>query len=113
MPSGGARPGSGNKKGKKFKKTLEAEVMRQIIREHVAANLLPILSAQTDLAMGHFIQVTRDGKKRIYTKSPDKGAAELLLNYGIGKPTQEIVGKDGENLFKGVVYLPVPIPSDE
>lgn len=81
------------KKGK-HKKTLEAEAMRQIIREYVSDNLLPILRAQGDLAMGHLVQ-GRTGQ--IYTKSPDRGAAELLLAHGIGKPKEsfEHTGKDG------------------
>lgn len=90
MPSGGARPNSGPERGTKHKKTIEIEMARQIIKERVFANLEPIIEAQIDLAKGHLVEEYIGEGKRIYSKSPDKGAAELLLNQTIGKPKESI-----------------------
>jgi hypothetical protein len=91
MPRGGARLNTGPKG--KHKKTLEAEAARELLKTMVFAELGPIVNAQLDLAKGHLLQTTKDGT--IYSKSPDKGAAELLFNHAIGKPKEsvELIGE--------------------
>lgn len=95
MPKGGARPNTGPKKGSKHKKTLEVEAAREYIKRRVFEELEPLTTAQLDLAKGHLVQEQTISGKRIYLKSPDKGAAEMLLNQTIGKP-KETVEHQGE-----------------
>lgn len=89
MGSGGVRPNAGRKKGYKEKRTIEREEARERITQKVIKELDSIIEAQIDLAKGHLVEeITSTGRKRIYSKSPDKNAAELLLAHGIGKPTE-------------------------
>lgn len=50
--NGGARPGSGMKKGQKTRKTLEREASRKAYEQLVLENLRPIFHKQLWLAMG-------------------------------------------------------------
>lgn len=101
---GGARPNSGPKKGSHHKKTLEIEAARTALFKRVAKELHAILDAQLDLAKGHLVQeITKEGEKRIYLKSPDRGAAEMLLNQAIGKATEFIDLTSGGKLLQILV----------
>lgn len=107
MPAGGYRPGAGRKKGPQ---TLEKEAMRVLVREHVAANLLPLIHAQIANAKGIHYLVVRDkssgkflrvGKGRaqklnpeeeiieIWEKDPSVQAFTDLLNRAIDKPAEQ------------------------
>lgn len=107
MPRGGYRPGAGRKKGPQ---TLEKEAMRTIVREQVAANLVPLIHAQIANAKGiHFLVVRekasgkflRVGKGRAEKLQPDEEIIEIwekdpsvqaftdLLNRAIDKPAEQ------------------------
>lgn len=77
----------GEKRGKN-KKTVLAEKAEELLKEMVRKETEPITQAQIDLAKGHFYEDTSGGYKKIYKKSPDKGAAEMLFNRAYGKPKE-------------------------
>lgn len=53
MAHGGKREGSGKKKGSKASHTLEAQEAKKVFIGHVSKLLVPILKAQTSLALGN------------------------------------------------------------
>lgn len=66
--------------------------------QFVETNLDPILVSTLAAAKGVLV-ASKDGD--VYLKPPDTAAAKLLLEYGLGRPTErhEITGKDGTALI--------------
>lgn len=108
MPAGGKRPGAGRKKGPQ---TLEKEAMRQLVRERVAAHLLPLVDAQIanakgisylvvrDKASGKFLRVSKGKAEKldpeheiieIWEKDPQVQAFTDLMNRAIDKPAEQV-----------------------
>lgn len=88
MPSGGARPGAGNKKGVKFKKTMERELAQQVMREWILDKMPEILGATFARAMGVSMVSKVDGS--IYKELPSVEAQRLLIEHAVGKPTTKV-----------------------
>lgn len=111
MAKGGYRPGSGPKKGSKFKKTLDKEAGRALVRELVLREIEPMVMAQVAHARGISYAVVRrtDGtftrvttKKQldeaiaqggqslqVYTQVPSTAAFTDLLNRALDKPKEQ------------------------
>lgn len=71
--------------------TLAKEEARRIVIRKVHDNLLPILDAKLDLALGHYrVGNVKGSTIRIYKVSPDGNAIQYLLNQTIDKPTESI-----------------------
>lgn len=110
MKNGGARPGSGMKKGTVLKKTIEKKIrvehMRKYFLDRVAQEIGPIVEAQLALAKGFLAvrTVTRGrGKNRktteeVYKVPPDASMVRYMLDQSLGKATDsiELAGKDGQ-----------------
>lgn len=116
MPRGGARPGSGRKKGSKWPSTLDKEAAREAVRTFVIAHLQPMIEAQIANACGLKYLVARNkktGKFRrlteamdrtrlgknteiieVWTKDPSVQAFTDLLNRAIGKPAEQEAPRD-------------------
>ena len=57
----------------------------------VAKKLPKYLKKLQELAMGVVVvEIDKGGKKRIYTKAPDRAALEYLLDRGMGKAPQRL-----------------------
>lgn len=82
MPRGGKRPGAGRPKGSKEKQTLEKEALRLIVRERVAAELMPMLDSQIKHAKGLSYLVWRDKKTGKFKPVPSAEMAETLSEQG-------------------------------
>jgi hypothetical protein len=82
---GGSRKGAGRKKAQH---TIETEAMRAFIVNKVKENLEPLLAAKLDLALG--VRIQGDDGESFYTKAPDPGSIQYLLNQSIGKPTEHV-----------------------
>ena len=108
---GGRRPGSGVKLGSKWKRTLEKEAIRELVRLHLTEHLVPILDAQVKKALGTSYLMVRDkgtGQFKRVAKShaeklkpreeiievwesdPSTQAAQELLNRAIDKPAEPL-----------------------
>ena len=84
---GGARIGAGRPKGRKNETTLVAEEAREILRNMVFQELEPIAKGMLQLAKG----ISYKGEDGVvFTLKPDKGAADLLFAYALGKPKQAV-----------------------
>ena len=98
---GGARPGAGRKP--------KAETYARPIRaaEDRIADRLPVLVDRLlDLASGVTVQeVGSDGEARVYTRPPDRQAAEYLLNRIMGKPTDR---SEQDVSLRGGVVIELP-----
>ena len=112
MPAGGARPGSGPKKGSKFAKTIAREEQAQIYREYAAPFITKIADAQIKAALGISYLIIRDkktgkfirvaeasarkklaaGEERfeVWEVPPSAPMAKDILDRAIGKPTEAI-----------------------
>ena len=123
-PNGGARPGSGRKKGSLLPKTIDKILQREIIRQRVAAALGPMLDAQIanarglkylvtrDKKTGKFIRVTqamarvRKGAKHetieVWEKDPSVQAFTDLMNRLVDKPAEQLP-EPGEGVTE-VIY---------
>lgn len=104
---GGARPGSGLKKGQKVAKTLVKEAEKVKVFNFVSENLTPILEALRDNAIG--LKIEGDdgsGGKKVYSRAPDSQSAKILLEHAFGKPEQAISGsgENGEIIVKTINY---------
>jgi len=109
---GGARPGAGKPKGKKWPSTISKEQARETLRTEVIKQLEPLVQAQIDNALGvrhtfmrdergRFVQLT-DAKQIeaalnsgdenkyywTYTKDPNVQAFTDLMNRALGKPVE-------------------------
>ena len=109
---GGARPGAGKPKGKKWASTISKEQARETLRTEVIAELKPLVQAQIASAMGirhtfvrgkhgRFVQLTDPKQIEIalnsgdegkyyspYTKDPNVQAFTDLMNRALGKPVE-------------------------
>ena len=77
---GGARPGSGKKKGHKQPHTIERLEHLALVRELVRKNLEPMTIAQIDSSVGlkHFF--LRDPKTKQFARITDEAVIERALN---------------------------------
>lgn len=111
-PRGGARPGAGMPKGKVCKKTLDKEVVRELVRQRVSAEIGPMLDSQISNAKGikylvvrqkssgKFLRVTEAMAKakagndeeiiEVWEKYPSVQAFSELLNRAIDKPKEQL-----------------------
>jgi hypothetical protein len=81
MPRGGKRPGSGIKKGYKYRQTLEKAEAREVVRAFVTDNMMPMLRAQLAHAMGIGHCYTRD-KHGKFARVEDLAEIDRLLTEG-------------------------------
>jgi hypothetical protein len=91
--NGGARPGAGRKpKAEKYKQPINKAERRIVDR------LPDLIDSLLDLATGVQVEeVGDDGEPRVYTRPPDRKAAEYLVNRIMGIPTARIeVENSGE-----------------
>ena len=85
---GGKRQGAGRKRGIA---SIKAEEARKYLTMRVTEELEPILTGQIELAKGAYHEVIDvEGKKIIYRKLPDSGAATYLLNQTIGRAKETV-----------------------
>lgn len=108
MPRGGARPGSGCKKGFKAQKTLDKIEAREFLRQRVIAEMGAMLTAQIAHAKGLSYLMVRDkaGKftkvsaaaakqftgeeiLEVWEKDPSVQAFTDLLNRALDKPKEQ------------------------
>jgi hypothetical protein len=111
MPRGGARPGSGLKKGTKLQRTLDKIEARELVRRTVTAALGPLIEAQIanakglkylvtrDKHSGKFIRVTEamarlkqgDSEEHIevWEKDPSVQAFTDLMNRALDRPAEQ------------------------
>jgi len=117
---GGFRPNAGRKPGFKLPSTLAKHEAREAARQVITANLVPLIQAAMDNALGlkhlvlrnpktgEFTRVTGDAKQvdkalkskslvTIYTKDPNMQAFTDLMNRALDKPAEHvsIAGADG------------------
>jgi hypothetical protein len=117
---GGARPGAGWPKGKKWPSTLRKEEARELVRQFITERLPEFLDAMAatvvgtkhlmmrDPKSGQFTRVTGDARQVdkavksknacwIYTKDPNVQAFTDLLNRAIDRPAEhvQLEGADG------------------
>lgn len=100
MPTGGARRGSGRKKGKLDPKTIEKHKMRDYLIQRVASEFGPIMDAQIELAKGVRVakEITMNDEEGneisstviVYQKPPDREAAKMLIDQSIGKAKESV-----------------------
>jgi hypothetical protein len=91
MSQGGARPGSGRKKGSMNETTRIALALRQKFAQSVERRWKEIETATYDIALGHWYEKDMgQGVKKIYQKSPDS----YMLKY----MNEQIIGKAKETL---------------
>jgi len=85
--------GGGRPKGVIPKMTVKQEKAKDRLQLSVRQKWEEVIDAYFTLAFGHFREkVCKDGKKRIYTISPDRAALNDLVTRVIGKPIEEIAG---------------------
>ncbi len=115
---GGARPGSGRRKGGKNARTIAREAARDYLSQRVQAEIEPLVTAHLEAAKGlqYFFGKTPDGQWvrvtdpdmvlaclqagegfRISAKDPDTRALKDILDREFGRPTEhlELSGEDG------------------
>lgn len=94
--NGGARPGAGRKpKAEKHAGAIARAEKR------IADRLPMLIDKMMELAEGVTIkEFDKEGEEVIYTKPPDRQAAEYLINRIMGKPTErkELSGPDGGDI---------------
>jgi hypothetical protein len=90
---GGRRPGAGKPKGTKWPSTLRKEDARELVRQHITAQLLPMLNAQIAHAKGIGQLYIRD-KNGKYTKIDDPIRVDELLATGEAEKDYWIFMKD-------------------
>jgi hypothetical protein len=93
MPRGGKRPGSGIKKGYKYKHTLEKQAARELVRRLVTANLEPMLRAQIANACGLGYVYTRD-KTGKFSRVESQERIDQLLAEGVANESYFLFSKD-------------------
>ena len=111
---GGARPGAGKPRGRKWASTITKEAAREVLRKRVIQQLEPLVQAQIDNAMGirhtflrdeqgRFVQLTDPKQIEIalnsgdegkyywtFTKDPSIQAFTDLMNRALDKPTEQV-----------------------
>jgi len=93
MAKGGARPGSGAKKGSKHKKTIEAAVAREVLTRIYLERWEELARTALQLGLGELQVLDNKGKfMKIYTKAPDPKMLQDIIETIIGKAKQEISG---------------------
>lgn len=121
MPRGGKRPGAGKPKGYKHKGTIAKEEAREVAREIITAEMMPMLAAQIahakglhylvvrDKHTGKFIRVTEAMAKHkqtladneeiieVWEKDPSVQAFKDLMDRALDKPAEhvQIAGEGG------------------
>src|ERR1035437_2008792 len=115
-PNGGARPGSGRKKGSHLPQTIDKALYREVLRSLVVAHLEPMTLAQVSNAKGLQYLVYRDKKSRkfervkaledinqdentieVWEKDPSVQAYADLMNRALDKAIEpiELTGAGG------------------
>ena len=90
----------GRPKGSVGTHTIEVSKAREYVVKRVVAELDPIMTAQIDAAKGLYYEETdKFGKKHVYAKEPDLGAAKNLLDQAIGR-AKETVEMQGDFTLK-------------
>lgn|SRR3990167_5501180 len=114
MPRGGARPGSGPKKGTKYAKTINKALAREEARTYIQRQMPRMMRAQIEAACGvaHLFIRAADGtfsrapsnmtaaamsvvlngdRNRFYiaTKDPNTQAFTILAGYALDKPKEQ------------------------
>ena len=92
--NGGARPGSGRKKGKLSPHKIAENDARKLLTDRVLAKWNPLIDAKLDLALGnYYVEENKDGKKiKVYVKVPNDNAITSLIEQVIGRPKASIEG---------------------
>ena len=63
--------------------------LEEFTQAFIGDRLDKILDALYDLATGHWVEeVTNEGERRVYRKSPDFRAAQYLTDRQLGRPTE-------------------------
>jgi len=92
------QPGqSGNPKGRPKKSEKHAGAVAKAEKQ-IADRLPMLIGKMLELAEGVTVQeIDKEGNETIYTRPPDRQAAEYLINRIMGKPTerQEVSGPEG------------------
>ncbi len=101
MASGGKRPGAGRpaKKDKHARPIAKAE-------KRIADRLPELIDRMFELASGVMVEeMDAEGGVNVYSKVPDRQAAEYLINRIMGKPTErkELSGEDGGKILTELV----------
>ena len=74
-------------------RTVKQEKAKNYLQKKTREKWQDIIDAYFALGLGHFREkVCKDGKKRIYTISPDRAALNDLVTRVIGKPIEELSG---------------------
>lgn len=94
------QPGqSGNPSGRPRKKDQHAGAIAKA-EKRIADRLPLLIDKMLELASGVVVQEVDegDGSVNVYTRPPDRQAAEYLINRIMGKPTErrEVSGPDGD-----------------
>lgn len=102
--NGGARPGSGAKKGKPMKPTIDRAIMRDAMLKVYAARMEEMFKAQIESAKG-VLALREDG--RVYSIPPNTAAWKNITDHVLGR-AQEFVDLTtlGEKLEGVQFYLP-------
>jgi len=128
MPRGGFRPGAGRKVGSKEQQTIVKELLRERLRQRVAAQLDPLVDAQIANAMGikylvtrhkssgKFIRVTEAMAKakagddeeiiEVWEKDPQVQAFTDLLNRTLDKPAEQELTVKHDGVLEVIVRKP-------
>lgn len=96
---GGARKGSGMKKGHKTKKTLEKELVMEALRKQVYKVVPRLIEAQIVEGVGYYqmMKVEKIAGKVQYTRVTDKKEFETLISEGRAGEDYIIVARQDPN----------------
>jgi len=86
MPKGGARPGTGPKKGSHFQATINRQLILEETRAYLASRAAEVNKAWVDKAARGEPALVKEFNDRLYDKAP-----------------QTLGGKDGAPLFQVIV----------
>ena len=87
--------GGGRPKGSKDKNPhiVAQEKAKDYFQEKSRERWQDVIDAYFDLGFGHYREKKgKDGKKRVYSVSPDRAALNDIVTRVIGKPIEEIAG---------------------
>src|SRR6185503_19988192 len=83
MPRGGKRPGAGRPKGSFEPKRLEKEAAREVLRDRVKADIVPMVDAQIAHAKGLKFLVYRDKKSGKFERVKAEDDLARLQERGV------------------------------